>query len=124
MANPNRTSARFGTHWQTATDDNNLTLYGFHRFKTTHLLSLRYLEDEIADLDHVVYQAGIRLSVDHSPSNRLGLKDCQKDSSVPPIEATITDALVLKLRTLLKEYGASNLNYFALHFLHNLLTIT
>jgi len=34
------------------TEDNNLTLHGFRRFKTTHLVNLRFLEEEIAELDH------------------------------------------------------------------------
>lgn len=107
MTNREQHSTKFHKHWQTATDDNDLTLYGFRRFKTTHLLNLRFLEDEIADLDHILYQAGLSLGIDHSPANRLGLKDCQKDARVPTIQTTITDDLVLKLRCLIRQYGAS-----------------
>lgn len=96
---------KFRKHWQTATDDNNLTLHGFRRFKTAHLLSLRVLEDEIAELDHTIYQAGLSLSIDHPPSDRLGLKHSRRDTDVPPIETTITRELVLELRGLLKQYG-------------------
>jgi hypothetical protein len=50
-----------------STADNNLTLHGFRRFKTTHLLNLRYLEDEVAQMDHTLYQAGLSLNL--SPSS-------------------------------------------------------
>ena len=33
--------------WSNVTDDNALTLYGFRRFRTTHLLNPRLLETEI-----------------------------------------------------------------------------
>ena len=46
---------RFPLLWQRSTEDNNLALHGFRRFKTTHLLNLRFLEEEIADLDHAIY---------------------------------------------------------------------
>ena len=32
------------------TNDNNVTLHGFRRFKNTNLLNLRFLEEEIAEL--------------------------------------------------------------------------
>jgi hypothetical protein len=48
-------SGQFRGHWQSSTTDSNLTLHVFRRFKTTHLLNLRFLEGEIADLDHVIY---------------------------------------------------------------------
>lgn len=95
----------FRKNWQTATDDNNLTLYGFRRFKTSHLLNLRFLEDRIAELDHILYQAGLSLNTDHTPANRLGLEHCKKDSQVPSIASTITTELVSELRDLIKQYG-------------------
>lgn len=96
---------RFRRVWQAASADSALSLYGFRRFKTSHLLNLRLLEAEIADLDHVVYQAGLTLGSDHAPQNKLGLNYCKRDANVPAITATITEELVLKLRDLLKQYG-------------------
>ncbi|KAG8159521.1 hypothetical protein KVR01_010158 [Diaporthe batatas] len=94
----------FRKNWQAATADNNLTLFGLRRFKTSHLLNLRFLEDEIAELDHAIYQAGLTLGNDHAPLNKLGLNYCIRDANVAPIDATITEQLVLRLRELLKQY--------------------
>jgi hypothetical protein len=52
-----------------STADNNLTLHGFRRSKTTHLLNLRYLEDEVAQIDHTLYQAGLSLNLSPSSAN-------------------------------------------------------
>jgi hypothetical protein len=52
---PNPVAELFCKLWPRITSDDNLTLHGFRRFKTTHLLNLRFLEEEIAELDHVVY---------------------------------------------------------------------
>lgn len=98
-------AAKFRKHWQSSTDDNNLTLHGFRRFKTTHLLNLRYLEDEIAELDHTIYQAGLSLGLSPSPSDRLGLKHSRRDANVPNTNDTINRSFILKLRELLKQYG-------------------
>lgn len=114
MRRLNSIANRFHTHWETATDDNNLTLYGFRRFKTTHLLNLRFLEDEIASVDHKLYQAGLSLGTDHSTLNRLGLKYCQKDSRVPEIEDTITDDFIRRVRDLIKQYGVLCLSLFTI----------
>ncbi|KAL3965724.1 hypothetical protein ACCO45_000032 [Purpureocillium lilacinum] len=65
---PQPLAAQFRSHWQASTADSNLTLHGFRRFKTTHLLNLRYLEAEIAELDHLLYQ--VSLSLDLGPSER------------------------------------------------------
>lgn len=95
----------FRKNWQAASADSDLALYGFRRFKTSHLLNLRFLEDEIAEIDHTIYQAGLTLGVDHAPANKLGLNYCKRDSDVPAIGETITEDLVLRLRDLLKQYG-------------------
>lgn len=110
MRSSDQPSAKFHKIWETATSDNDLTLYGFRRFKTTHLLNLRYLEEELADIDHTLYQAGLSIGIDHSPRNRLGLEYCQKDAAAPRVEHTITGDLVRKARDLVREYGTS---YFA-----------
>lgn len=108
MTNFSRRLTNFHKIWETATNDHDLTLYGFRRFKTTHLLNLRFLEEEIAELDHVLYQAGLAFGTDHSPANRLGLKYCQKDVNVPKPADIITDDLVRKVRGLVREYGMSH----------------
>lgn len=95
----------FRKNWRAASADTDLTLYGFRRFKTSHLLNLRFLEDEIAELDHVVYQAGLTLGLEHAPANKLGLSYCKRDANVPAFGATITEELVLRLRELLSQYG-------------------
>lgn len=91
--------------WESSTDDNNLTLHGFRRFKTTHLLNLRFLESEIADLDHTIYQAGLSLGLTPSPTDRLGLKHSKRDANVPKINDAITREFILQLRDLLRQYG-------------------
>ncbi|KAI1777169.1 hypothetical protein F4818DRAFT_457099 [Hypoxylon cercidicola] len=95
---------QFSTHWQSSTADNNLTLHGFRRFKTTHLLNLRFLEAEIAELDHAIYQAGLSLEIQPSAADRLALKHSKRDENVPKVEETITDELMLRLRDLLQKY--------------------
>lgn len=96
----------FRSCWTTSTADNNLTLHGFRRFKTTHLLNLRFLESEIAKMDHTIYQAGLSLGLSPSSTDRLGLKHSKKDANTPKIDDTITPEFLLKLRSLLKQYGA------------------
>lgn len=83
----------FRMHWQSATADSNLTLHGFRRFKTMHLLNLRFLENEISQLDHQIYQAGLNLNLNISLNDRLGLKHSKWDKNVPKILETITKTL-------------------------------
>ncbi|KAI8939796.1 hypothetical protein NX059_003535 [Plenodomus lindquistii] len=91
--------------WATSTADNNLTLHGFRRFKTTQLLNLRLLENEIADMDHTIYQAGLSLGLSPSPVDRLGLQHSKRDTNVPKVNEVITTEFVLKLRDLIKQYN-------------------
>ncbi|RAQ98590.1 hypothetical protein DDE82_009107 [Stemphylium lycopersici] len=91
--------------WVASTADNNLTLHGFRRFKTTQLLNLRFLENEIADMDHKVYQAGLGLGLSPSPDDRLGLAHSKRDADVPKAEDVITQDFILKLRDLIKQYN-------------------
>jgi hypothetical protein len=95
----------FPTLWRTSTADDNVALYSFRRFKTTHLLNLRFLESEVAKLDHKIFQAGLSLGAPPSPADRLGLGHSKRDSIVPPNKDGITEDLVLQLRDLLREYG-------------------
>ncbi|KAL1607817.1 hypothetical protein SLS60_002755 [Paraconiothyrium brasiliense] len=98
------TTETFRKCWTASTADNNLTLHGFRRFKTTHLINLRLLESEIAEMDHAIYQAGISLGISPSPTDRLGLRHSKKDANVPNIEDTITPEFTATLRDLLKQY--------------------
>ena len=107
---PSRDPSRseiFHKVWSRSTEDKNLTLYGFRRFKTSHLVNLRFLEEEISGLDHMIYQAGLSLDNDtcERKSDRLGLRYSHRDSTVPALQDTITDSMVLGMRNLLKEYG-------------------
>ncbi|OTB01926.1 hypothetical protein M426DRAFT_323138 [Hypoxylon sp. CI-4A] len=95
---------QFSSHWQNSTADNNLTLHGFRRFKTTHLLNLRFLEAEIAELDHVIYQAGFNLDIQPSAADRLGLKHGKRDEDAPNPDDVITRDVTLKLRGLIQQY--------------------
>jgi hypothetical protein len=95
----------FRSCWVTSTADNNLTLHGFRRFKTTHLVNLRFLEAEIAKIDHTIYQAGLSLDLGPSSTDRLGLKHSKRNSNTPSINDTITPEFISKLRDLLRQYG-------------------
>ena len=95
------TASKFCQFWPGNTNDNNLTLHGFRRYKTTHLLNLRFLEDEIAMLDHSIYQAGLSLGHEPSVRDRLGLKSSKTDSNIPDVEKILTPDLVLELRNLI-----------------------
>ena len=95
----------FRKAWSASTADNNLTLHGFRRFKTTHLLNLRFLEDEIAQIDHTLYQAGLSLDLSPSSANRLGLRHSKRDPSIPKIDDVVTPDFMFRLRDLLKQYG-------------------
>ena len=91
--------------WSQATDDNEFMLFGFRRFRTAHLLNLRFLEEEIEKLDHQIFQAGMRLGYTPSATDRLGLRHVKRDVSAQGADKTINQELVLKLRDLLKKYG-------------------
>ncbi|EUC43986.1 hypothetical protein COCMIDRAFT_38112 [Bipolaris oryzae ATCC 44560] len=99
-----RTHEKFETAWIASTADKNITLHSFRRSKTTHLLNLRFLEDEIAQMDHILYQAGLSLNLPISSFDRLGLRNNKRDAKVPKIDEVITPEFILKLRSLLKEY--------------------
>ena len=96
----------FRRTWYQATDDNQLTLFGFRRFRTAHLISLRFLEAEIDQVDHQIFQAGLSLGVRPGESDRLGLRQARRD---PNLKAgcSISHGLISKLRELLKQYGMS-----------------
>ena len=47
--------------WSHSTQGKNLTLYRFRRLKSSHLVNLCFLEEKISELDHRVFQAGLKL---------------------------------------------------------------
>lgn len=102
----NKFSQQFFAHWRSSTDDNNITLHGFRRFKTSHLLNLRFLENEIAELDHSIYQAGLSLGQGVSLKDRLGLRYAKIDDELPDPSVLVNQELILKLRDLLRQYGS------------------
>ena len=99
------TARSFRNLWSNITDDNALTLFGFRRFRTTHLLNLRLLEAEIDKIDHQLYQAGLGLNLPFTSADRLGLKHSKRDEHTPCPEEILQPELVSRLRQLLKEYG-------------------
>lgn len=101
------TARLFRNLWSNITDDNALTLFGFRRFRTTHLLNLRLLETEIDNIDHKIYQAGLSLGLPSTSADKLGLKQSKRDERTPSPEEVLKPELVSKLRRLLKEYGMS-----------------
>lgn len=99
------TARLFENLWSNVTDDNALTLYGFRRFRTTHLLNLRLLETEIDKIDHQIYQAGLGLDLPLTSADKLGLKHSKRDEHAPCPEDVLKPELVSKLRQVLREYG-------------------
>ena len=101
-------SKTFRKVWPDITSDNYLTLFGFRRYRTTHLLNLRFLEFEIDKIDHDLYQAGLQLERplgrEHA-LDRLGLKQAKRDDKQIKMEEIVNQALILRLRSLIKEYG-------------------
>lgn len=102
---PKQMPALFTKLWPIATDDNPLTLFGFRRFRTTHLLNLRFLEEEIAGLDRKFYQAGLQLDVKIVGNDKLGVGCARRDKNALKADDFLDEGLVLKLRDLLKQYG-------------------
>ncbi|KAH8589485.1 hypothetical protein B0O99DRAFT_482497, partial [Bisporella sp. PMI_857] len=96
-------AAQFRQAWPRITDDSNLPLYGFRRCKTIYLINLCFHKDEIAKLDHFIYQVGLCLEHESSARDRLGLKPSKTDSNVPYVEETITRGLVLQPRYLIQQ---------------------
>lgn len=94
-------AAQLPSIWQTSTADSNLTLYGFSRFKTTHLFNLRCLEAEISQINDKIYKLGLQSNVAPTKTNRLGLeqREAEGDAEV------LSQELMQRLRQLIKEYG-------------------
>ena len=107
-SNTKQAAKMFPKLWPIVTDDNPLTLFGFRRFRTTHLLNLRFLEEEIEKIDSKIYQAGFKLGLPLPENDKLGLRYGKQDKDAPKAEDCIDEALVLKLRSLIKQYGMSD----------------
>lgn len=101
----------FRTHWSSSTDDNELSLFSYRRFRSSHLINLRFLEAEISKIDREIYQAGLQLGIDAERRDILGLRSATRDANVPSIEETITQEKILELRRLLKEYDEAIINF-------------
>lgn len=95
--------------WLKVTDDNSLTLHGFRRFKTTHLVNLRFLEEEIHKVDHEIYQAGLKFGFEATSVDKLGLRHATRDASALGAEEVISSTLIVKLRALIRQYGRVSL---------------
>lgn len=90
----------FSKVWPAVTDSNPLVLFGFRRFRTSHLVNLRALEHEILEIDHQVFQAGLQLGT--SPKrDRLALDHAERDTLVPVLDREKLE----RLRSLLQQYG-------------------
>lgn len=100
-------SELFSKVWREITSDNHLILFGFRRYRIIHLLNLRFLEAEIDKIDHDLYQADLHLNqsldIDHI-IDRLDLKQAKKDSKRMRIEKVVSEALIMRLRRLIKKY--------------------
>jgi hypothetical protein len=92
--------------WPTVTDPNPLILFGFRRFRTSHLLNLRILEEDILKIDHEVFQAGLHLGEPTRKGGRLALDRAERDTVPEGEQVPIVDRKKLdRLRGLLKQYG-------------------
>jgi hypothetical protein len=96
---------RFPNIWRYATADNRLSLFGFRRFRTIHLLNLRFLEAEVEKIDRKIFQAGLKLGIEPTDTDKLGLRHSKLDENSPESEEIIKPELILQLRALLNEYG-------------------
>lgn len=101
-----KTQEMFRKVWPTITDPNPLTLFGFRRFRTSHLLNLRALEHDILQIDHQIFQAGLSLGAAHGDRDRLALAYAARDfNTVGNQIHMIDDELIHRLRDLLQQYG-------------------
>lgn len=99
------TAHSFRELWPKVTDDNYLTLYGFRQFWTSHLLNLRFLEEEIDRLDNKTFQAGVKLGYTPTPVDKLGLRHAKRDANALKVEEVMTRENLLQLRGLLKQHS-------------------
>ena len=99
----------FSKIWPAVTDPNPLILFGFRRFRTSHLLVLRALEQDILKIDHEVFQAGLQLGEPTQKGGRLALDHAERDAVLEGDDVPIMDRKKLdRLRGLLQQYGKSS----------------
>jgi hypothetical protein len=98
----------FRTAWPAITSPTP-ALFGFRRFRTSHLLNLRILEKEILAIDNTVYQAGWSLGAEVRNNDRLALANAQKDADAKGLPS-IDKELITRLRDLLRQYGESSIH--------------
>lgn len=68
-----------------------MTVHGFRRYNSTYLLNSRCLENEIAEVEYVLYRTGFSLGIRPSLINWLGPAPHKKDPNPPKIEDMITE---------------------------------
>lgn len=96
----------FPDHWRSSTSLEEVSLFGFRRFRTSQLLNIRFLEDEISAIDREIYQAGLQLPPQYTSSS---YENVRKDPNAAGPHEVITETTVHRLRTLLKQYSKLNL---------------
>jgi hypothetical protein len=104
-ASPDDVSDAFAEVWQEATSDNTFTLHGFRRFRTSHLLNLRFLERELIEIDRKFFQAGLKLKQPDRPLNKLGLNHAKLDPVGMSFRSAINRQDIDRLQDLLNKYG-------------------
>ena len=102
-----RVQQSFKTQWSRVTHANDLALFGFRRFRTSHLLNLRLMEEEIKALDHKVFQAGLGMEDGSRKKGRLSLTHDEGDQPSHAGSVMINHEMTLRLRSLIKKYGMS-----------------
>lgn len=80
-------------------------MFCFRRYRTSHLLNLRFLEDEIAKTELELYQAGMSLDVDPECKDDMKSRTATGETDSPQVEDIINQECVFRLRNLIKEYG-------------------
>ncbi|KAJ6780188.1 hypothetical protein PWT90_04448 [Aphanocladium album] len=102
-AEVDETAHVFARVWPNITDDNALTLFGFRRFRTAHLLNIRMLENEITEANRKVMTAGAALGIPLPARNKLGLGYGTRRAAWE-LNPVMDHAFMANLRRLLKEY--------------------
>jgi hypothetical protein len=105
IANPVNDPLNFVKNWKICTSPERVSLFGFRRFQTSQLLNLRFLEEEIADLDEDMYHAGLKLATPDRRNDRLGLRGAQRLADDGENVIIVTPAKVQRLRAVLKDYS-------------------
>jgi len=96
----------FPNHWQSSTSPEKVSLFGFRRFRTSQLLNIRFLEDEISALDREIYQAGLQLPTQYVSKNHH--EHVRRDPNAAGPNKVINETTIHRLRTLLKQYSKLN----------------